>query len=242
MKQALQLKLGQQLALTPQLQQAIKLLQLSTVDLQQTIEETLESNALLERESDASDQEDLDFSEAAPDEDGNDDLAVDTAWEDALPSSAPPIASTPTDTDFSEQDSEEESLRDHLLWQLNLTRFSDTDHLIALALIAVASFGFGAAMALGGMAYGVSERALRQFLMMNTPLGAYVTLGGFIFWWAGLWLATAGSQVSRSAAPAAIPFLYRAQVIICMFSWHAFLGRTQHASLGPDAGYHLYFW
>ena len=123
MKQALQLKLGQQLALTPQLQQAIKLLQLSTVDLQQTIEETLESNALLERESDASDQEDLDFSEAAPDEDGNDDLAVDTAWEDALPSSAPPIASTPTDTDFSKQDSEEESLRDHLLWQLNLTRF-----------------------------------------------------------------------------------------------------------------------
>jgi RNA polymerase sigma-54 factor len=99
MKQALQLKLGQQLALTPQLQQAIKLLQLSTVDLQQTIEETLESNALLERESDASGQEDLDFSEAAPDEDGNDDLAVDTAWEDALPSSAPPIASTPTDTD-----------------------------------------------------------------------------------------------------------------------------------------------
>ena len=51
MKQALQLKLGQQLALTPQLQQAIKLLQLSTVDLQQIIEETLESNALLERES-----------------------------------------------------------------------------------------------------------------------------------------------------------------------------------------------
>ena len=50
MKQALQLKLGQQLALTPQLQQAIKLLQLSTVDLQQIIEETLESNALLERE------------------------------------------------------------------------------------------------------------------------------------------------------------------------------------------------
>ena len=51
MKQALQLKLGQQLALTPQLQQAIKLLQLSTVDLQQIIEETLESNALLELES-----------------------------------------------------------------------------------------------------------------------------------------------------------------------------------------------
>ena len=46
MKQALQLKLGQQLVLTPQLQQAIKLLQMSTIDLQQIIDETLESNAL----------------------------------------------------------------------------------------------------------------------------------------------------------------------------------------------------
>ena len=42
MKQALQLKLGQQLVLTPQLQQAIKLLQMSTIDLQQIIDETLE--------------------------------------------------------------------------------------------------------------------------------------------------------------------------------------------------------
>ena len=50
MKQALQLKLGQQLTLTPQLQQAIKLLQLSTLDLQQTITETLESNPLLDEE------------------------------------------------------------------------------------------------------------------------------------------------------------------------------------------------
>ena len=51
MKQALQLKLGQQLTLTPQLQQAIKLLQLSTLDLQQTISETLESNPLLDERS-----------------------------------------------------------------------------------------------------------------------------------------------------------------------------------------------
>ena len=122
MKQALQLKLGQQLALTPQLQQAIKLLQLSTVDLQQIIEETLESNALLERESEQSEDVDLDFAEAAS-EDVTEDLAVDTVWEDALPSSAPPTPGPAAEADFSEQDSEEESLRDHLLWQLNLTRF-----------------------------------------------------------------------------------------------------------------------
>ena len=135
MKQALQLKLGQQLALTPQLQQAIKLLQLSTIDLQQIIEETLESNALLERESEEIEQEGLDFAETAAIEDESEGLAVDTVWEDALPSSAPPTQSSAVDYDFSEQDSEEESLREHLLWQLNLTRFSDNDRLIALALI-----------------------------------------------------------------------------------------------------------
>ena len=86
MKQALQLKLGQQLALTPQLQQAIKLLQLSTADLHQTIEETLESNALLERENDLADQDGIDFSETAADEDEGEGLSVDTVWEDVLPS------------------------------------------------------------------------------------------------------------------------------------------------------------
>lgn len=50
MKLSLQLKLGQQLTMTPQLQQAIRLLQLSTLDLQQEIQEALESNPLLELE------------------------------------------------------------------------------------------------------------------------------------------------------------------------------------------------
>ncbi|MCE3253468.1 MAG: polymerase factor sigma-54, partial [Cellvibrio sp.] len=50
MKQSLQLKLGQQLTMTPQLQQAIRLLQLSTLDLQQEIQEALESNPMLEVE------------------------------------------------------------------------------------------------------------------------------------------------------------------------------------------------
>ncbi|WP_440876217.1 RNA polymerase factor sigma-54 [Thalassotalea sp. PLHSN55] len=48
MRPTLQLKIGQQLTMTPQLQQAIKLLQLSTLDLQQEIQEALESNPLLE--------------------------------------------------------------------------------------------------------------------------------------------------------------------------------------------------
>ncbi len=48
MKQSLQLKLGQQLTMTPQLQQAIRLLQLSTLDLQTEIQEALESNPMLD--------------------------------------------------------------------------------------------------------------------------------------------------------------------------------------------------
>jgi len=52
MKLTLQLKMGQQLTMTPQLQQAIKLLQLSTLDLQQEIQEALDSNPMLELEED----------------------------------------------------------------------------------------------------------------------------------------------------------------------------------------------
>lgn len=50
MKTSLQLKMGQQLTMTPQLQQAIRLLQLSTLDLQQEIQEALDSNPMLETE------------------------------------------------------------------------------------------------------------------------------------------------------------------------------------------------
>lgn len=55
MKQSLQLRLSQQLAMTPQLQQAIRLLQLSTLELQQEIQQALESNPLLEQEDDQAD-------------------------------------------------------------------------------------------------------------------------------------------------------------------------------------------
>src|SRR5260370_41375481 len=50
MKQTLQLKLSQHLTLTPQLQQSIRLLQLSTLELNQELEKFLAENPLLERE------------------------------------------------------------------------------------------------------------------------------------------------------------------------------------------------
>src|SRR3954466_7369841 len=49
MKQTLQLRVSQHLALTPQLQQSIRLLQLSTLELHQELEQILSDNPLLER-------------------------------------------------------------------------------------------------------------------------------------------------------------------------------------------------
>lgn len=150
MKQSLQLKIGQSLTLTPQLQQAIKLLQLSTLDLQQAIEETLESNPLLEVDEGQADppaetesgEPAVDFSAESAPSDASDDLPVDTRWEDLMPSSAPSSSSMGDGDEgqFAERDAAPESLQSHLLWQLNLTRFSDLDHNIALAFIDAVDF------------------------------------------------------------------------------------------------------
>ena len=78
MKQTLSLKLGQQLTMTPQLQQAIRLLQLSCLDLRQEIQEALESNPMLELdEEDGGDEPTVSAAEAdqAPSE-GDDDLGL----------------------------------------------------------------------------------------------------------------------------------------------------------------------
>ena len=143
MKQSLQLKLGQNLALTPQLQQAIKLLQLSTLDLQQAIDEALEANPLLEREEDSTESQleltdesgGLDFAEDQVDTgEAQEELEVDTRWDDAPPALSSGAQADPDDG-WMDRDAAPESLRDQLYWQLNLTRFSETDHKIAEAFI-----------------------------------------------------------------------------------------------------------
>ena len=145
--------------MTPQLQQAIKLLQLSTLDLQQEIQQVLESNPMLEvsEESDGEtdpeladealnnsetesagadiDIESTDITEIAgeiPTE-----LPVDTQWEDVYqaPVTGPLSGGDTPDIDFESRNSSQESLQDHLLWQLNLTRMSDLDRAIAMAIV-----------------------------------------------------------------------------------------------------------
>ncbi len=66
-----------------------------------------------------------------------DDLPVDIQWEDLLPSASAPAPQGDEyfDGDMAARNSASESLREQLLWQLGLTRLSDTDRLIALSII-----------------------------------------------------------------------------------------------------------
>lgn len=83
MKPALQLRTGTHLTMTPQLQQAIHLLQLSTLDLQQELQMALESNPLLDVEEEQSidtpeaPESSEDWAESIPEE-----LPLDARWED----------------------------------------------------------------------------------------------------------------------------------------------------------------
>jgi RNA polymerase sigma-54 factor len=154
MKQTLSLKLGQQLTMTPQLQQAIRLLQLSCLDLRQEIQDALEGNPMLELdEEDGGDEptgspaeadraesdgdDDLDGVDATLEGDVIDDLPVDTSWDEIYqPAPAPaPAAGDSESWDFETRNAPEETLQDHLLWQLNLTPMSDSDRVIAMAII-----------------------------------------------------------------------------------------------------------
>ncbi len=151
MKQKLQLRIGQQLNLTPQLQQAIRLLQLSTIDLQQEIQDALDSNMMLEVSEDDRDS-DVDFTtaeiltSASEDQDTvdstteyensiPDELPVDASWDSVYPDSGNQSSSGADYQDLDFQRSAPTTLRDHLLWQLEFLHLSDRDHAIATAII-----------------------------------------------------------------------------------------------------------
>ena len=147
MKQSLHLRLGQQLTMTPQLQQAIKLLQMSTLDLQQEIQQVLDSNIMLEiseeesiaRDSLSTSDSNIEYSESYTSEGSQtnmpDELPIDSSWEDIYETVLAPGISNPETIEFESQRSNEATLLDHLLWQLELTLFSERDHAIAIAII-----------------------------------------------------------------------------------------------------------
>ena len=164
MKASLVLKMGQHLTMTPQLQQAIRLLQMSTLDLQEEIQEALESNPMLERQEEgdndgnesASNDEGSDYTanpehssaQEAPNSadnlaDGNEwneqipsELEIDTSWEDIYQTSASNLPSSNSEEwDFTSTTSVGIDLQSHLLWQLNLAKMSDDDRMIATVII-----------------------------------------------------------------------------------------------------------
>ena len=106
MKQTLGLKLGQQLVMTPQMRQAIRLLQLSTLELRGELGQLLESNYMLEMDDEPPREE----------------------W-----GGGPVRDHQGRGTDSLPEP--EESLRDRLFWQLNNARFSGEDHLIGTVII-----------------------------------------------------------------------------------------------------------
>lgn len=156
MKNSLQLKLGQQLALTPQLRQAIRLLQLSASELETEINLAIESNPLLDRIEDGADED----SGANPTDPPEPATGADAGPIDAnlIAADAPQFerdwdadevevqefrglgTTSAQSTEFfeyaeREPAAEPDGLHDHLLWQLHLTPLSVRDRHIGAALI-----------------------------------------------------------------------------------------------------------
>lgn len=152
MKQSLQLKLHQQLTLTPQLQQSIRLLQLSTLELSQEISQMLQDNPMLER-LDGEDRFDGPVGEVsgdhAPTETAaeeprhdHDEVYAEMAWGDR--SVAPSHGDGDDDErEFQQADTSQGSLHAHLTEQLSLTPVGERDRqLVALLIEALDDDGY----------------------------------------------------------------------------------------------------
>ncbi|MEM9302096.1 MAG: RNA polymerase factor sigma-54 [Pseudomonadota bacterium] len=142
MKASLQLRFSQQLTMTPQLQQAIKLLQLSSQELEAQIIEALETNPLLEQVEPEPDEADT----APPEEQRTDEemaaaaeteaLAVEpTEWSQYDEPGGTRTAASGDGGEYPELAEGPDDLVDHLLWQLNLCTLSAEDRAIGVAII-----------------------------------------------------------------------------------------------------------
>lgn len=141
MKLSVGLKVANTLSLTPQLQQAIKLLQLSSLELEQEIQIQLDSNPLLEKVEE-------DYSTVASSEEAAetslqdefkqdtipDDLPVDTDWDDIYTHQSTALA-TPEYEEREDNRTGEMNLNDHILWQVNLLHLSEVEQIIAYCIV-----------------------------------------------------------------------------------------------------------
>lgn len=158
MKQSLALRTGLALTMTPALQQAIRLLQLSSLDLQQEIRQALESNVMLEAGEEGEGELEVEVdspAEVAESEmavgnsaesaidinertDIPEEMPVDADWDDIYDATEPRSGSGDDDgvRDFLQANVQGgTSLREHLLWQLSIAAFTPEEHEIALNII-----------------------------------------------------------------------------------------------------------
>lgn len=143
MKLSVGLKVANSLSLTPQLQQAIRLLQLSSLELEQEIQIQLDSNPLLEKVEDESLAESLSTLENKESNDLTtelnadhlpDDLPVDTEWDDIYTHQSTALG-TPEFEEREDNRQVQMTLKEHMLEQVNLLHFSKIDQLIAYCII-----------------------------------------------------------------------------------------------------------
>ncbi len=146
MKHSLQLRLSQHLTLTPQLQQSIRLLQLSTIELNQELERILQENPLLEREEGMSEpsappadqtatvsRDEGATSEAAGDAGSSEIEKAELGGFDDMP--GPGYREDADDGDYPQQPADAPTLRAHLLAQLSLINVSERDRRLVSLLI-----------------------------------------------------------------------------------------------------------
>jgi len=141
LKPSLQLRLSQQLTMTPQLQQAIRLLQLPVMELQTQIQQALDENVMLELdESEVATESETDA--AAETQDDRDEIAVavEAEWADRQTADAS-VGSGAGASNFEPRGQQEfadlsgETLHEHLLWQLGLEQLDARALAIGQALI-----------------------------------------------------------------------------------------------------------
>jgi RNA polymerase sigma-54 factor len=145
MKASLQLRIGQQLTMTPQLQQAIRLLQLPTIELQAQVLQALESNVMLEADEDFEATWSLDAMPGeAREEPGADrgeredaepvvEIGDDWAEPNAAESETPWSGSGGGELELPDESGR--TLRDHLLWQLELAHLPPASLGVARAIV-----------------------------------------------------------------------------------------------------------
>jgi len=130
MKPSLQLKLSQQLTMTPQLQQAIRLLQMPVLELNTQLQEALAENVMLEMEE----PEDTSHTAEEPAV-----IAGETEDSGLWNETSPGAGRDETWADDSRRaelaDRSEETLLDHLLWQLEMEHFSPREVVIGHAIV-----------------------------------------------------------------------------------------------------------